>query len=293
MTRFQMPALMLLSLAVLFGAARPAHAAESYDNCTGFIITLPAIISTQGTWCLKQDLTTAIASGDAITISTNNVTIDCNNFKLGGLPAGTGTSAIGIYSLNRQNASVRHCNIRGFYRGIFFNSSGGGGGGNVIEDNRFDGNTFVGIDSQGDGSVIRRNHVFDTGGSTVSPNAVYALLAYGSVDVLDNTISGAAVGAGSNGSVYGIYTSGNSNGSVRGNRVRGLVKSGTGAEFAIYNFASDRIALHDNDLAGDATAGGIGLICSSTNARARDNTINGFATAINGCGDAGGNDITP
>jgi hypothetical protein len=65
-------------------APRAARAAESYDNCTGFITSLPATVSTEGAWCLKQDLSTAIASGNAITISSNNISIDCHDFKLDG-----------------------------------------------------------------------------------------------------------------------------------------------------------------------------------------------------------------
>jgi hypothetical protein len=63
-----------VALVLLAAAASPALAAESYDNCTGFIDPLPAVITTQGTWCLRKDLRTAVASGHAITIATNNVT---------------------------------------------------------------------------------------------------------------------------------------------------------------------------------------------------------------------------
>ena len=89
-------------LAVL--ACKPASAAESYDNCAGFITSLPAVISSQGTWCMKQDLATAVTSGFVITVATNNVTIDCNNFKLGGLAAGAGTQASGIFANNGKTS---------------------------------------------------------------------------------------------------------------------------------------------------------------------------------------------
>src|SRR4249920_3646904 len=93
-----------VALAILLVVA-PAvsHAAESYDNCTGYIDALPAVIASQGTWCMRHDLTTSISSGNAISVLTNNVTIDCNDFKLGGLAAGAGTTAAGIYAPNRQN----------------------------------------------------------------------------------------------------------------------------------------------------------------------------------------------
>src|SRR4249919_1254017 len=143
----------LLLLALCLLAPRAAHAAESYDNCTGFITSVPTVISSQGTWCLKQDLATAMTTGVAITIATNNVTIDCNDFKLGGLAAGLGTTAYGIFSSNHLNTTVRRCNIRGFYVGL--DLGGVSSGGNVAEDNRLDGNVNIGIWMEGDGSVVR------------------------------------------------------------------------------------------------------------------------------------------
>src|SRR5690606_3370431 len=97
--------------------------------------------STQGTWCLRKNLATNITSGAAIAIATNNVTIDCNDFKIGGLAAGDGSSARGIQGHGRQNATVRHCNVRGFYYGIYIS----GGAGHLVEDNRLDNNLYFGI----------------------------------------------------------------------------------------------------------------------------------------------------
>ena len=291
MTRINLGAFLLLTLASLLGAPRLAHAAQSYDNCTGFITSLPAVISTQGTWCFKQDLATALTTGNAITITTNNVTIDCNDFKLGGLAAGVGTQAFGIYTDTSQNVTVRHCNIRGFYRGIYLLYNGGG---NVIEDNRFDGNTWMAADTHGDGSVIRRNRIFDTGGSTVvSGFGPLPIIAYDSVDVIDNTIASAFAATGSGLGAYGMYLSGNLSGTVSGNRVRDLLKDGAGVDYAIFCTGCARVALHHNDLVGDASTGSAGIVCDSTNSRARDNNINGFVTAISTCTNVAGNDINP
>ena len=169
----------------LTAAPVTSHAAQSYDNCTGFITSLPATISTQGTWCLNADLATAITSGTAITVATNNVTIDCNDFRLGGLAAGLGTQANGIRANNRDNLTIRRCNIRGFFYGVWSD----GGSGHLIEDSRFDGNTYVGIFVDANASIIRRNIVRATGGSTLSSDA-FGISTSGSVDVLDNTING-------------------------------------------------------------------------------------------------------
>ena len=289
MTRISPKAFLLPILALALPAPGAAHA-ETYNTCTGFITALPAVISTPGTWCLKQDLATAITSGDAITINTNNVTIDCNNFKLGGLAAGISTSTRGIYAVDRLNATVRHCNIRGFYYGVRFEGSSGGG--HAVEDNRLDGNTFYGIDVEGDGSVVQRNRVFDTGGTTHFTGAI-GIYTLDSVDVLDNIVSGVVVRSGGGGTAYGIYTNGNLAGSVVGNGVRGVTKDGAGVVRGIYNISSDRVIISDNRLVGDVSLNSNGLYCQGSNASAKDNVISGFAIAITNCIDSGGNSVIP
>ena len=289
MTRFGVGSLVLIVLALLLSPPRAAQAAESYDNCTGFITSIPAVISTQGTWCMKQDLATAMTSGNAITVNTNNVTIDCNNFKLGGLAAGLGTTALGIYALDRQNTTVRHCNIRGFDVGIYLESTFTGG--NLVEDNRLDGNTFVGMRVDGDGSTVQRNRVFDTGETTLSTNA-YGIVTHYDVDILDNTVSGVTARTGGNGAAIGIETYLNDANSVNGNRVRGLHHQGNGAT-AIYNFSVSRVVMRDNDLLGDGSLLTSGMECADSKAGAKNNAISGFTTAINICSDDGGNTVHP
>src|SRR5690606_30319107 len=179
----------LLAALVLFAgmavavAPGSANAAQSYDNCTGFIDSLPATISTQGVWCLDKNLGTAITSGNAITIATNNVTIDCNDFKLGGLAAGDGSLATGIYAENRQNAAVRHCSVRGFQTGIRLD----GGAGHLVEDNRLDNNLYTGIRVSGDNNRVRRNAVYDTGGGN---GFITSFGIDAEASVVDNTVGG-------------------------------------------------------------------------------------------------------
>jgi len=293
MSRCNFAALSLIALALLFGAPHAAQA-ETYNTCTGFITSLPTTISTQGTWCFNKDLSTAITGGNAITIGTNNVTIDCNNFKLGGLAAGIGTAAVGIVAVDRQNTTVRHCNIRGFYSGVDFHGSGGAniGGGHIVEDNIFDGNTYYGISVSGDGSVLRRNRIINTGDSTVSdgPAGVYSF--YG-VDVIDNTISGVVSRSGSNASAFGMFLSPIGTSTVRGNLVSGLVPDGSGSAIGVEMNTVARYILSENEVLGSGSAGSVGLECFNTLGRAKDNVVTGFATGIQACGNAGGNDITP
>ena len=86
-----------LLLGGLLAVPPSARAAESYDSCAGYIDSLPATISRQGVWCLRKNLSASIGNGNAITIATNDVTIECNDFRGGGLAAGwsTHTSARG------------------------------------------------------------------------------------------------------------------------------------------------------------------------------------------------------
>lgn len=170
-----------LAVAALWPAA-DARAAETFDTCTGFIDSVPATITTQGTWCLRRDLATAITSGAAITVATNNVTIDCNNFKLGGLAAGAGTATAGIASSNRQNIGVRNCNVRGFFAGVELI----GGAGHLVEHSRFDNNTARGIFVDAPNSLVRDNRILDTGGSTtdITPTGIYS-----AGDLIDNIVT--------------------------------------------------------------------------------------------------------
>jgi len=268
-----------------------SHAAQSYDNCTGFITSIPATITTQGTWCLNADLNTAITSGKANKVVTNNVTIDCNDFKLGGSAAGAGTLASGIFAQSCDNLTIRRCSVRGFYSGTEIN----GGSGHLIEDNRFDGNTGLGISIGAGRAIIRRNIVIAT--SSANFNSLnYGIFAAGSVDVLKNTING-VTGSGTNNGVYGIGTDNNLNGRIgriSGNSVHGVVKVGRGVALCILNTNSDRITLRNNDVVGDGSAGSVGVRCASARGRALDNVVSGFVSGIQNCTNVGSsNDINP
>ena len=280
-----------ISLALSMISPRAAFAAESYDNCTGTISSLPAVISTQGTWCLKASLATAIGSGSAISINTNNVTIDCNDFKLDGSAAGVGTVANGIVASNRLNATIRRCDIRGFLHGVYL--TGSSGGGHAVEDNRLYGNRGIGLQVEGSGSVVRRNGVFSTGGSTTLTNAAYGIYTFDAVDVIDNTVAGVTATSGSDGSAYAIFLDSNPNGRIVGNGLRGMAKDGAGLVVGVFGTGTTHIEIRDNDLVADGAAGTIGVDCQNSSGAAKGNAINGFASGIVNCTDSGGNDVVP
>jgi hypothetical protein len=162
--------ILIVTLAAFGGASGPAAAAESYDSCFGFIDALPATITTQGTWCLRQNLDTSATTGNMIEIQTNNVTIDCNGFRMRGSGGGASTTATGIYANGRLNITIRRCTIRGFSLGI----QAAGGSGVIVEDNLIDQSRFVGINTAGAGSIVRRNIVTSSGGAPAS-GAAYGI----------------------------------------------------------------------------------------------------------------------
>ena len=280
----------------LWWTTSPAFAAESYDNCTGFIDSLPATIATQGTWCLRDDLSTAVATGNAITVNANNVTIDCNHFKLGGLAAGAETRTTGIGSLERSNIVVRNCSVRGFSKGVWLR----GGAGHVIEHNRFDGNTWTGIaTSFADTVTVRRNQVVDTGGNLPlnelpfgSANAISISGAHAFV-LEQNSIGNVFATEQCDCSVVGVSAT-DSSGDIQDNQISNLLPDGSGTARGIQLFqnpspAATRVVVRDNALINRTTTPGDALTSGGpTIAICKDNTAVGFEAGFD-CTDAGGN----
>src|SRR5690606_4331398 len=214
----------------------------------------------------------------AIEIAANNVTIDCNGFKIGGLAAGSATTANGIRATGRQNAVVRNCNVRGFLRGISLS-----GAGHLVEDNRLDGNRYVGIEASGDNNLVRGNRVFDTGGTTAfTPVTSYGI--FGTAMVLDNTVDGMDATQGSHVVGIRLLSAGQA---ARRNIVKNLVPRNGGEAAGV--LAVTGAVVQDNFLyAGDAPTGTngygfrFGAICTG-------NTVHGFSTSHAGCATASGN----
>ncbi|HEY0661007.1 MAG TPA: hypothetical protein VGD21_06790 [Lysobacter sp.] len=285
----------LALFALLAGAhAAPTLAAEAYDNCTGFIDSLPASISTQGTWCLRKHLFTSMTSGVAITLANDNITIDCNNFRLSGYGAGVATNAQGVAAgASRQNATIRQCRIQGFKYGVALF-----GAGHLVEDNRFDGNTYVGILANGDHHVVRRNIIHDTGGRPDEgySTGIVAATAPASlgIRVLDNTIDG--VSPAGNGLAETFPKGIDADGVVlvQRNRIGGLVMGEHGQAIGIE--LDGRTIARDNELVQNTATEGVGIWgASDTTSICRDNDIQGYSIGIadGTCLLAGNNVVQP
>ena len=277
-------AVLSLMLVALVGAATPAPAAESYDSCSGFIDTIPATITTQGTWCLQHNLTSSSTGIHAVDIQADNVTIDCNGFKIGNVPAGINTSSIGIFADNRADITVRRCTILGFHDGINIDSTNVQNG-HLIEDNVLLQNRVNGIIAVGNGAIVRRNRVVNTGGNS-SAQASSGIVTSG--DVLDNVVDGffAASGVSDFNSV-GIQTSGNGS-LVQGNRVRNPVQKGLSPAIGISIASGTANEIRDNYVVQGASTSGIAISCNSEGG-ARNNVMKNYTTGLGNCDDDGGN----
>lgn len=215
-------------------------------NCTA-ITSLPYLITSQGIYCLTGNLTTSMTSGSAIIIGVNNVVLDLNGYKIGGLAAGPGTIATGIYAYQRQNITIKNGTVRGFFFAINLNdiSPYTTSQGHIIEDIRADMNTYVGIEVNGRGNIIRNNQVVDTGGSSIYPSA------------------------------YGIAVEGPGN-RVINNDVYETKEQGSGASHGIDAYSAPGVVVENNRVGnaalGTGTSVGIYML-SSANAMVNDNTI--------------------
>ncbi|WP_242111764.1 hypothetical protein [Luteimonas aquatica] len=277
---------------LLLGSCGFAAHAEA-GNCTA-IDTLPATIGTPGLYCLDQNLATAIVSGNAITINTDNVTIDCNGRSIDGSAAGPGTVAFGIRAQNRADVTIRHCSIRGFYIGLQLgNTDNSNSQGHLVEHNHVDASTMVGIDVQGWGSIVRANQVTDTGGRP-SVGTAKGIFVQGNGLVANNLVSGVKPAADSSwGNPVGIHAvSGPFE--VVDNRILGVVtigSNGTANGILAWMGPSENVSSYrNNTIINSGATPGYGIYIDTGNKSVcRGNTVANYANGLAACFDGGGN----
>ena len=263
--------LALAGLALLLLTIPPAHAGKGRDNCVGYIDTLPAQLTTQGTWCMRGNLSTSLYSGGGIQINLNNVVVDCNGYRIENTLPGnraTGVSATG------NNHVIRNCDVRGYFAGMLVS-----GQNNTIEDNLLQDIGHVGL--QVDAStVIRRNHILRVGGDATFEGHNAGIV--GGSDITDNVVDTvfARPEVNLHGFVSGIATRGGG-GVITRNRVRGLMPAGNGWARAIETGDSYHYITH-NHIVGPAQnkSGHYSIYCSGGESHARDNIANGYGHVV-------------
>ncbi len=217
-----------------------------------------------------------MATGNAIEIQTNNVTIDLNGWKLGGLAAGAGTQTNGIYAFQRKNITIKNGIIRGFFRGIWLddNSPFTTSQGHLIEDIRADKNTWIGFVISGRGNIVRRNQVVDTGGSSVSGSADGIIFFGPGARALNNDISGTAATGTS--AAYGLHLAITNGAVVEGNHIDD-VSSVTGATYGIYSYGIG-VLVRNNTV----TSAYYGIFFAALSGKYMDNLTSNVPTPFSG-----------
>ncbi len=269
--------------ATLFTGVLPSHAETT--ECTE-ITSLPTTITAQGIYCLKGNLVTNIATGNAITIDVNNVTIDLNGWKLGGAAGGPGTFANGISASGVKNIIVRNGTVRGFYRGVILGGSSGSSG-HIIEDILADSNRLAGIQVEGNNVTIRNNKITDTGDSAADGVAFgISVLPSIGVDIVDNLISEVS----ETGSVSGIRVQSSAEINISNNRVFNL-RTAALKYGIVASFDSNRVTFRNNVIStGSGGTVGIGeTSINSDNLICVGNTVIGFTSNFSGCDFGSGN----
>ncbi|MDJ0613449.1 MAG: right-handed parallel beta-helix repeat-containing protein [Rhizobiaceae bacterium] len=271
-----------LASTVTFGS-NIVHAETT--ECTE-ITSVPTTITVQGVYCLKGDLNTNITSGNAITINTNNVTIDLNGWKLGGLAAGAGTNARGISATNRKNIVIRNGSIRGFRYGIFIlGTSSTSSSGHLVESVLADGNRLLGILIQGGNVKIINNSVINTGLSDIGSQAVGISVTNGlGAYVAGNTVSGLE----ETGNITGILITSGENIVVENNRILNL-KNALEVFGIEITGSSAGVLLKGNVLSTNDNGNRAVEVESSTDVACVDNAARGFTATFTDCDTNSGN----
>ena len=178
----------LVSLFSLWLVLNATYVQAETVGCT-VVGPLPTTIDNPGIYCLKSHRTiNTPLTFAAITINANNVVLDLNGFRLRGRGA-PDSHDIGILCDNCSNVTVKNGTIQGFDTGIRLGASlSPTPSVNLIEDIRAFRNTRLGIAAVGHGVFVRNNHVVETGGTTVGPEAIGINVQGTGIRVLNNDI---------------------------------------------------------------------------------------------------------
>jgi hypothetical protein len=264
------PVARVFAVAFLYVLVTSQAAAET-TQCTA-ITSLPYSIDVPGVYCLTDDLTTSISSGNAITINANSVTLDLNGHKLAG-NAGATSTATGILADTKRYVVIKNGTIRGFSRavaitGVFPDVT-------IVEDLIVDKGWQTGIQVNGIGAVVRRNRIHNVVSSGLF---VAGILSTGTQHVIrDNDISEVRttfIG----GTSVGIDVT-TSNSVVEGNRI-GIVDIGV-------QVRGTNVLVSDNMFLASPTA--IAFINAGTGKYRNNLTTPLVTTLATGGIDAGGN----
>lgn len=148
----------LCTFAILAALGPDPAAAQAPAGCTGEITSLPYTVTSNGNYCLKNTMFTALLSGAAITVHSSVITavIDLRGFAINNLAGGSSSTATAIEALDKSNLVVRNGRIQSFRYGITLGTTGGSEPyGNVVENIHIDSARYAGIQVFGRGHQVR------------------------------------------------------------------------------------------------------------------------------------------
>jgi len=281
-------AFVLVCGALALPLSRTARAAEPTDTCDHTITSLPVVTSGPGTWCVTADLSSSLAATSLITVGYPGSVLDCLDHLIDGSGAGNASTSRGIVVSEVDDIVIRNCHVRGFSSGISVEGSR-----IVVEDNLVEHPLYSGIEVIGNAYTIRRNRVAAVGGHATFHTAL-GINASGSGQIVDNDVAGVDATAGGAGTNNGIAVTGLGGVAIVGNRVRGIGAGDTGSYgITAFGDSTQRVSIRGNDIVGEGGIGSQGMSCTGSNQRARNNTISGFTTGIQACGNSAGNVVRP
>ena len=274
----------LVSLGVGLLIVSAADVGRADTTVCTVITALPRAIAAPGSYCLTSHLTTAatLVTGSAITINADDVTIDLNGFKLQSGAVAPTITVNGISAVGHKGITIRNGTIRGFYRGVYL-QGGAVSQGHLVEDIVADANKYAGIWVDGPGSVVRRNRVRNTSGTTVGADTdTFGIRVTGSgCRVSDNDVTG-TVGMGS-GTGQAVYVGDGDGSVVELNRIG---NTAAGVSVGVNLASGEDILAVGNAI----VAMGNGVLFSGASGKYRDNLTSGVATPYSGGVDAGNNE---
>lgn len=272
---------LMVGFAVIGSAFVTSAAYAEIQDCIE-IASLPAVITQPGIHCMKQDLATSMTSGSAITVNANNVTIEMNDFKLGGLGAGVNTNATGIYAYNRQNLTIRNGTIRGFANNVKLEGAqvNGTSNGHLIENIRSESARYISLWVMGSNSVVRSNLVLTTGnGGFVTAYGIVVQFGQGHT-VMNNVVNDVTETS----EAYGIKAADTVGAIVQDNQVRNVTAT---YSYGIHS-TGERTVIQRNTVTNYAL-GYVGIDAQRTFDACLNNVVTRYTSPLTTCTSSSGN----
>lgn len=174
-TGFVYPLILIIANSSLLLATASAQQPESGKLSVQPIDRLPVRLTKSGSYCLTDDMEYSKGSGLAISVESNDVTIDLNGYTLTG-SGGSASTAKGIHAGKRKNITIKNGRISGFYFGIDLRNdspkSSARSSGHSVSKVILDSNWYFGVRVMGTGCEIRNCEIVNTGGCTLKRHTI-------------------------------------------------------------------------------------------------------------------------